>query len=77
MDPALTNGPKGDGSSSLAKESKVGQATTFVVTVLATAALGYAGQLDLSTLPGWAAGAGVYALSTVTGLLAAYVKKNR
>jgi hypothetical protein len=76
-DPALTNGPNRDGSNSLAKESKVGALVTFILTVAATAALGYADQLDLSTVPGWAAGAATYAVAQVVGLLAAYVKKNR
>lgn len=77
MDPALNAGPNRDGSKSLAKESKVGLATSFVLAVAATAALGALGNLDLSTVPGWAAGAATYAVATVGGLLAAYVKKNR
>lgn len=77
MNPAETAGPSNDGSKSLAKESKVGLATTFVLTVAATAALGALGELDLTTVPGWAAGAATYAVTTVAGLLAAYVKANR
>jgi len=75
----MTNnaGKNGDGSHSLAKESKVGLATTFVLTVAATAALGALGELDLSTVPGWAAGAATYAVATLGGLLASWVKANR
>lgn len=75
--PALTAGENRDGSMSLAKESRVGALVTFLLTTGATAALGYAGQLDLSTLPGWATGAATYAVAHVVGLLAAYVKANR
>ncbi len=56
-----TAGPNRDGSQSLARESRFGLIIQFVLTVLATAVLGYATNLDLSTLPGWAAGAGVCA----------------
>lgn len=75
--PAYSNGPAGDGARSLAKESKVGQLTTFGLTVAATAVLGYLDQLDLTTLPGWLSGAAVFAVSTAAGTLAAYVKRNR
>lgn len=77
INPALTGGPNHDGQNSLAKESKVGIATTFILTVVATAVLGYLGQLDLSTLPGWMSGAATFAVTSLAGLLAAYVKKNR
>lgn len=77
VNPALTSGPNRDGANSLAKESKVGIATTFLLTVVATAVLGYLGQLDLSTLPGWMTGAATFAVTSIAGLLAAYIKKNR
>lgn len=70
-------GPNHDGSKSLAKESKVGIAVTFALTALATGAIGYLGDLDLSTLPGWAAGTATAGVAAVVGLLTAYVKKNR
>ena len=70
-------GPNRDGSKSLERESKFGLATTFVLTLAATAALGYLADLDLSTVPGWAAGAATLAVTTVVGLLTAYVTKNR
>lgn len=72
-----TAGPNRDGSKSLAKESKAGLLVTFALTTAATAVLGYLNVLDLTTLPGWAAGAATYALTTVAGFLTAYVKKNR
>lgn len=72
-----TAGPNRDGSKSLARESKYGLAVTFVLTVVATGALGWLADLDLSTVPGWAAGAATYAVTTVVGLLTAYVTKNR
>lgn len=75
--PAQVAGPDRDGGKSLARESKYGLAMTFVLTVAATGALGWLGNLDLSTVPGWAAGAATYAVTTVAGLLTAYVTKNR
>ena len=75
--PAATAGPNRDGSKSLASESKVGVVTTLVLTSLATGAIGYLGDLDLSTLPGWAVSTATAAVSSVVGLLAAYVKRNR
>jgi hypothetical protein len=75
--PATTAGPNNDGSKSLAKESKVGVVTTLVLSALATGAIGYLGNLDLSTLPGWATATATTAVASVIGLLSAYVKKNR
>jgi hypothetical protein len=72
-----TAGPNRDGSKSLARESRYGQATTFVLSVAATGALGWLANLDLSTVPGWAAGAAALAVSGVVGTLTAYVTKNR
>lgn len=77
LDPAQTAGPNHDGSKSLAKESKVGIATTLVLTSLATGAIGYLGNLDLSTLPGWLTATATTAVASVVGLLSAYVKRNR
>lgn len=70
-------GPSGDGRRSLAKESKTGIAVTLVLTALAQGAIGFLGDLDLSTLPGWAIGTATAAAAAVVGLLTAYVKKNR
>jgi hypothetical protein len=75
--PATTAGPNRDGSKSLAPESKVGIATTLVLTSLATGAIGYLGDLDLSTLPGWLTATATTAVASVIGLLGAYVKRNR
>jgi hypothetical protein len=76
--PAEVAGPNRDGSHSLAKESKVGVLTTFL---LGTALLGIQGwidgNVDVATLPGWLQGAASYAVAGVTGLIAAYLKKNR
>jgi hypothetical protein len=75
--PAETAGPNRDGSKSLASESKVGVLVTFALTGLATGAIGYLGNLDLSTLPGWATSTATAAVSAGVGLLSAYVKRNR
>ncbi len=75
--PANTAGPNRDGSRSLAKESKVGVLVSFALTGLATGAIGYLGNLDVSTLPGWATSTVTAAVASAIGLLSAYVKKNR
>jgi hypothetical protein len=73
-----TAGPRSDGSKSLAKESKAGLITSFVVGTVALAVLGFIDrEVDVTTLPGWLQGAGTYVVATVTGLATAYVKKNR
>lgn len=74
----VTAGPNQDGSKSLAKESKAGLAVSFIVSAAALAALGWIdGNVDVATLPGWLQGAAAYAVGGVTGLLTAYLKKNR
>lgn len=77
MDPSLTAGPKGDGSKSLAKESKVGLAVSFLLTTLATGLLEWLTGLDTSHWEGWWALVAVAAVSTVIGLLSAWLKRNR
>lgn len=70
-------GPAGDGSKSLAKESWAGATVQFVLTVGATGLLGWLANLDTSHWTGWWAATGVAAVSAATGLLAAYLKRNR
>lgn len=75
--PAQTAGPTRDGAKSLAKESKVGLAVSFLITTLATGVLGWLTNLDTSHWSGWWASVGVAAVGTVTGLVSAYLKRNR
>lgn len=75
--PALVAGENRDGGKSLAKESKAGIAVTLILTALAQGAIAFLGDLDLSTLPGYAVGTATAAAAAVVGLLTAYVKKNR
>jgi predicted CDP-diglyceride synthetase/phosphatidate cytidylyltransferase len=75
--PATTAGPNADGSKSLAKESKVGLVISFLVTTLATGALGWLTNLDTSHWSGWWASVAVAAVGTVIGLITAYLKRNR
>lgn len=63
------------GKYSITSDAVKGQLTTFVLTVGATAALGALNALDLTTLPGWLAGAATYAVSAVVGVLTTYVSK--
>jgi hypothetical protein len=71
------NGPNGDGSRSLAKESKAGLAVTFLLTAAGTVALQALTNLDTSSWQEWWAPLGVAAVSTGIGLLTAWLKKNR
>lgn len=70
-------GPAGDGSKSLAKESKVGIGIQFVVTIAATGALAWLTNLDTSQWSGWWAATAVAAVGAVTGLISAWLKRNR
>jgi len=72
----LNSGDPADNGQGTKKESKVGLAVQFGLSVLATGAIGWLGDLDLSTLPGWAAGAGVMAVSGLIGYLSAFKTKN-
>lgn len=75
--PARTAGPAGDGSKSLAKESKVGLAVSLGATILATGALKWLTDLDTSQWSGWWATSAVAAVGTAAGLLSAWLKRNR
>lgn len=75
--PAQTAGPNRDGAKSLAKESKVGAATQWAVTVGATGLLAWLTNLDTSHWAGWWSATAVAGVGAVTGLVAAYLKKNR
>lgn len=72
-----TAGPAHDGSKSLARESKYGQAVTAILSILALGAAGWLGNLDLSTLPGWLVGSATVAASTFAGILTAWATRNR
>jgi uncharacterized membrane protein len=73
----INAGAAGDGSRSLAKESKTGIAVQFVLTVAATGLLGWLTNLDTSQWSGWWAATAVTGVSAVVGLLAAWLKRNR
>jgi hypothetical protein len=77
MSSPSVNGPNGDGSKSLAKESKWGLAVTFLLTAAGTVALEALTNLDTSGWQGWWVPLGVVAVSTAAGLLTAWLKKNR
>jgi dipeptide/tripeptide permease len=75
--PATTAGPNNNGSTSLAKESKVGLVVAFLITTLATGALGWLTNLDTSNWTGWWSSVAVAAVGMVIGLITAYLKRNR
>jgi tetrahydromethanopterin S-methyltransferase subunit C len=65
-----------DAGNGIKRESKYGLAVQFVLSVLATGAIGYLGTLNVSTVPGWATAAVTLAVSTAIGYLTAYKTKN-
>lgn len=72
----VNSGDPADNGNGLKKESKYGLLVQFALSVLATAAIGWLGTLNLSTLPGWLTGAATMAVSTVVGYLVAYKTRN-
>jgi hypothetical protein len=75
--PANTAGPAGDGSNSLAKESKAGVSVTAGVVLVANVILYLIGNLDPDSTGGAAAGLAATVGAAILGLLAAYKKRNR
>lgn len=75
--PATTAGPAGDGSKSLAKESKAGVLLTVGLTILGTGAVQWLTSLDTSGWNGWWAGTATAAVAGAIGLISAWLKKNR
>lgn len=71
------NTNNGTGSGQIDRDAKLGFVTSFALTVAATAALGALNALDLTTVPGWAAGAATYAVTTAIGALTTYIAKKR
>lgn len=76
-DPAETNGPRGDGSQTLARESRFGQLTTVAVSVAALALGDWLGSVDVTPLPDWMEQSVVVALAACAGLIVAWGTKNR
>jgi hypothetical protein len=76
--PAKVQGPNGDGSQSLAKESKAGLATALLVNAGAQFVLGGLANLDSSAWMGqWWGQLAVAGVSVLTGAVVAWSKKNR
>lgn len=75
--PAKSAGPFGDGSRSLAKESRVGIVLNTVLTIGATGLLAWLQGLDTSQWSGWWAMVAVAGVSTGISLTAAWLKRNR
>lgn len=70
-------GPNGDGSLSLAKESKAGLTVGFIVTALLQVLAQGLASLDTSSWQGWWVPLVTAGIGTVIGLITAYLKKNR
>lgn len=70
------SGDPADNGNGVKKESKYGLLVQFVLSVGATAVIGFLTTLNLSTLPGWLTAAATMAVSTALGWLTAYKTKN-
>jgi uncharacterized membrane protein HdeD (DUF308 family) len=77
QNPAKTAGPNADGSKSLAKESRWGLATSFIVFTVLQSVLDGLTRVDLSGSDGWWVPVLNAAIAAISGLIAAYLKKNR
>jgi len=77
MSNPATTGIPGDGSKSLAPESKVGNAVQFVVTAAATGLAAALANLDTSHWSGYLGMVGISAVGLISGLLSSWLKKNR
>lgn len=75
--PAATAGPNGDGSKSLARESKVGNAIQWLVTTLVTGLLAWMAQLDTSHWSGYLGMIGVSLVGLASGLGTSWLARNR
>lgn len=69
-------GVNGDGSNSLAKESKVGLATQWILGVLAVGALDWLTNLNTSAWTGYLGQAGALAVAWAIAAVTAWRKKN-
>lgn len=72
-----TSGPAGDGSKSLAPESKVGNIVQWLVTAGATGLAAALADLDTSHWSGYLGMVGVSLVGLGTGLLSSWLKRNR
>jgi hypothetical protein len=73
-----TAGPNSDGSQSLAPESKVGQVVNFAITTLAGGALVWLNGVNADSFKDfWWGPLLATAVGTGSGLLAAWLKRNR
>lgn len=75
--PATKAGPAGDGSKSLARESKLGIATNTILTIAATGALAWLQGLDTSHWSGWWSFVAIGAVSSGIAFLTAWKARNR
>lgn len=72
-----TNGPEGDGSKSLAPESKVGNVVQWLVTAGATGLAAALANLDTSHWSGYLGMVGISVVGLATGMLSSWLKRNR
>jgi uncharacterized membrane protein len=70
-------GPNTDGSHSLASESKAGLTVSAILFVVLQVIAQGLGSLDTSAWSGWWVPIITAGISTVVGLITAYLKKNR
>lgn len=75
--PAAAAGPSGDGSKSLAKESKVGLFVSFIVFGAAQGLVDALTNVDLNGQTGWWVTLASAGVAGAIGTLSAWLKKNR
>jgi uncharacterized membrane protein YeaQ/YmgE (transglycosylase-associated protein family) len=75
--PANTSGPAGDGSKSLAKESKVGVVLTVVLSIIGSGLVTWLSNLDTTQWTGWWVSGVVTIIGGIVGLISAWLKSNR
>lgn len=73
----INAGPAGDGSRSLAKESKAGLAVAFLLAAAGQGLLSALNAIDLDGQTGWWVSLANAGIATAAGLLTAWLKKNR
>lgn len=71
------SGPNGDGSKSLAPESKAGNIVQWLVTAGATGLAAALANLDTSHWSGYLGMVGISVVGLATGLLSSWLKRNR
>jgi uncharacterized membrane protein HdeD (DUF308 family) len=77
INPADSAGPNNDGGKALAKESKWGLATTFLLFAAAQGLVDALTKVDLNGQTGWWVSLANAGVATAIGTITAWLKRNR